>query len=477
MATARKRGDDQSLGLFSGEGEAPPPGHTDIQKLASETANAPLVLKQPMQTVALRPTHGAITRQMNLVFLKIIQEIQQQPQQQESYRLPLADIARFIGDTKNYDRLKESLRALNVTQVEFNSVGEASAEWAVSTLLSSARIKKTNATTSFLEVSLAPDLNRGIRELKQFSSLNLLLAAELRTASALNLFRVCVAYETNPSKLTARKPPTEWDELLRGSARKPGAKFVYKYFKRDVIVPAMAEVNKITHLTVELVEHREGKVVTEIQFRVHQKALREIAEGLEDPQNAEMIAQCKAAGLRITDAKQMVASYGIERVRRNLRYMNDLIAQDPAKVKRPAAYLKAAVQGDYAEQALEEPTNIVPTQNGDGALASGTDAAKEVLLQEFQERRRKDANGLFLEMPRRESDQHWDQYVAQRKKENNKTLVGSIETKGLKSKLVQVDFYNWLANQLYGEITETSFLNYLVQREAPRTRARRAKAG
>jgi len=174
--------------------------------------------------------------------------------------------------------------------------------------------------------------------------------------------------------------------------------------------------------------------------------------------------------------RKLVASYGIDRVRRNLRYMNDLIAQDPAKVKRPAAYLKAAVQGDYAEQELEEPTNIVPMEGGDGALASGTDAAKEVLLQEYQDRLRKDANALFLEMPRRESDHYWDQYVAQRKKEKNKTLVGSIESKGLKSKLVQVDFYNWLADKLYGAITETSFLNYLVQREAPRTRSRRTKA-
>jgi len=412
---------------------------------------------------------------MNLVFLKIIQEIQQQPEQQEVYRLNLYDIARFIGDTKNYDRLKESLRALNVTQVEFNSVGEATAEWGVATLLAAARIKKQNATLSFLEVSLSPDLNRGIRELKQFSTLNLLLAAELRTASALNLFRVCVAYETNPSKLTSRKPPAEWDEVLRGSARKPGTTFVYKYFKRDVIIPAVAEVNRITHLTVELIEHRDGKVVTEVQFRVHQKALREIEAGLEDPQIAETTAECKAAGLRITDAKQLVASYGVERVRRNLRYMNDLIAQDPAKVRRPSAYLKAAVQSDYADQALDEPTSIVPMQAGEGALANGADAAKEVLLQEFQERRRKDANGLFLEMPRRESDEYWERYVAQRKKEKNKTLLGSVDSKGLKSKMVQVDFYNWLADQLYGPVTETSFLNYLVQKEAPRTRARRSK--
>lgn len=74
---ARKsKPDSLSMALFNGtdltaEGEHQP-GLSDVQHLAATSRDRTLLVNQPMQSIALRPTHGAITRTMSLMWLKII---------------------------------------------------------------------------------------------------------------------------------------------------------------------------------------------------------------------------------------------------------------------------------------------------------------------------------------------------------------------------------------------------------------------
>lgn len=482
---ARKsKPDSLSMALFNGtdltaEGEHQP-GLSDVQHLAATSRDRTLLVNQPMQSIALRPTHGAITRTMSLMWLKIIQVIQKEPEA-PVYKIPMKELVDFIGDTKNYDRLKENLKALNAVQVEWNAVSEHGEQWAVSSLLSQAKVTRTGATTT-VEVSLPPDINRGVRELKQFSTLNLMLARELKNPAALNLFRIAVAYETNPSRVTFRKPVGEWELLLRSQPRPPGTEFVYKYFKRDTILPAMAEIARLTHLALELIEHREGRVVRELQFRVLPKENIDLEPASESVAEAEVLASLKALGVRTAEARALVASFGVDRVRRNVEYLRKKQAEGSNKVRNETAYIKAAIQSDYADRELEEGDITVVT--ADPVTKKGlTDVAaeRELAMQRFSAHRRAQIQTLFMEMPYRESNKHWEDFVDATKTAQNQTLMAAIKSKGMKAKLVQLAFYDWLSERLLGAITDQNFLDYLVSqqaavRAAPRPVARKRAA-
>lgn len=476
----KRKPDDLSLALFHGTdvsgSEDHPPGLTEVQKIAASASERAMVLNQPMQSIALRPTHGAITRNMSLLWLKIIQEIQQQPEG-TIYKIPLKSLVEFIGDAKNYDRLKENLKALNAVQVEWNTISTEGEQWAVSSLLAQAKVIKVRNSAT-IEVSLPPDINRGVRELKQFSVLNLLLARELKNPAALSLFRIAVAYETNPSRLTFRKPPVEWESMLRGTPRQVGTEFEYKYFKRDTLLPALAEVNRLTHLTLELIEHKEGRTIKELQFRVNQKQQGDLEATPESARDAEATALLKELGVRTTEARALVASFGAERVKRNVEYLKAKQVEAPKKVRNATAYIKAAIQNDYADRdILEGDVTVVTADPTSKKGVSQLAADREIAMQSFQAHRRTQVNGLFMEMPYRESNQHWERFGEAMKKEKNQTLLSAIASKGLKAKIVQIRFYDWLADQLLEPISERSFVDFLVgQQSAGKAAASRKRA-
>jgi hypothetical protein len=472
------------MALFTGsdgEGEAEQsPGWSDIQAAAAQSRGDTLVIHQPMQSVALRPAAGVLTRPMQLLWLKLVQEVQKKPIA-DTYEIPLKDVAEFLEDRKHYDRLRANLRALNVTQVEWNDVKDGKENpdevWGVTTLLSQAEIKRTSGGTGTIEIALPPKINKGVRVMKQFSALNLLVAREMKTPAALNLYRIAVAYETNPSRVTFRKPPVEWDSLLRGVPRQPEKDFVYKYFKRDVLLPAMAEVNRLTNITLELLEHREsGRTVLDVQFAITNKgeAPRPGAAGkMSDEDQTEVLGMLKSAGFSSVEARQMVASYGMDRVRRNLQYFQRATAQGTKIRTSQAAYLKAAIRADYADADRSIPS--VTVVDGDARSHKETSADREVAMQQYLARRRTEAHNSFMEMIRRDSEKYWLAYQEKVSADKNQTLLAAIQSKGLKAKIVEVSFYDWLADKVFGPITEAGFIDFLVS-HGPKSRGRKTPA-
>jgi len=471
MATRRKRTETPSESLFD-EQDLPdhPDGFIDegpqdspAQQAARKGATAVAqVVQQPMPSIALKPMNGAITRQMMLTWLKIVREIQQQPKA-DTYKIPMPVLMDFLGDKSNYERLKSTLRSLNAVQVEWNEVNSGGTQWTVSSLLSQAKIIRS-PSQNIVEVSLPPDISRGVRELEQFSELNLIMARELKNQSALNLYRIAVAYETNPSKLTFRKPPEEWDMYLRVKPQGHGAAFEYKYFKRDTLLPAIEEVNRLTHLNLELIEHKEGRVVVEIQFRIEPKTVEVLPLLLGDAAKEAIKlaeAELRALGLKATEAISIVTTYGSERVMANVAYVKQRSAavSESAALRNPTAYLKAAIKNNYADgMVFEEQTNTPQASLKPNQEQAERDAKRAKL--ELISHRRTEAHNLFLEMTRRESDNIWHEYLNQMDSFGNKTLASTAKRKGLEAKIVQVHFYDWLAVRLWGEPDEQAITNF-----------------
>ena len=252
---------------------------------------------------------------------------------------------------------------------------------------------------------------------------------------------------------------------LRVKPQGHGAAFEYKYFKRDTLLPAIEEVNRLTHLNLELIEHKEGRVVVEIQFRIEPKTVEVLPLLLGDAAKEAIKlaeAELRALGLKATEAISIVTTYGSERVMANVAYVKQRSAavSESAALRNPTAYLKAAIKNNYADgMVFEEQTSTtqVPPKPNQGQAERDAKRARLELISH----RRTEAHNLFLEMTRRESDNIWHEYLNQMDSFGNKTLASTAKRKGLEAKIVQVHFYDWLAVRLWGEPDDQAISDFL----------------
>lgn len=104
-----------------------------------------------------------------------------------------------------------------------------------------------------------PEVHELVMAPGTYTRLNIIYQGLLRSGTALALYEICRRYATNPSKRTHIETYEHWYGALTGNAVSKDDPPPYKYFKRDVIKPAVAQINALTDINVELIEHKNGR--------------------------------------------------------------------------------------------------------------------------------------------------------------------------------------------------------------------------
>ncbi len=181
-----------------------------------------------------------------------------------------------------------------------------------------------------------------------YTRLSIYYLTSLKSTASISLYEVAKRYSTNPSGVTSRESWEWWHDVLTGqpmSHEKPE----YKYFKRDTIKPAIDEVNT-TDIRVDLIEHKNGRRVEQLQFRVSVAAQK----GLELPPppviNTKVIDRVRALGIHAREAEDLCVSHDEGLVVRTVDWVEvRLSSKDLPPVESPAAMFRAALRGRYAE--------------------------------------------------------------------------------------------------------------------------------
>ena len=167
----------------------------------------------------------------------------------------------FNSGNRNY--LKEVLRSLVDCTVEWNVLGkDKEEEWGVASLLASARIKDGICTYGF-----APHLRLKLHNPRIYAKLNLRLQNRFKNQYALILWEVCFDYfdtDRNQGE-TPFIPLATFKELI---GLKADEYPVFGFLNRDVIKPAIKEINDLTDYLVEVEQKRIGRRIAELKFRI-----------------------------------------------------------------------------------------------------------------------------------------------------------------------------------------------------------------
>ena len=180
------------------------------------------------------------------------------------YTVSMVELAAKLGfNSGNRNYLKDVLRSLVDCTVEWNILGkDKEEEWIVASLLASARIKDGICTYGF-----APHLRLKLHNPRIYAKLNLRLQNRFKNQYALVLWEVCFDYfDTDRDQGETPFIPLATFKDMIGLA--PDEYPVFGFLNRDVIKPAIKEINNLTDYHVEVEQKRHGRRIAELKFRI-----------------------------------------------------------------------------------------------------------------------------------------------------------------------------------------------------------------
>jgi hypothetical protein len=180
----------------------------------------------------------------------------------ETHRMPVADLTRVLGyASRNHLHLRETLKSLTSTVLEWNIVNKDKEVWGVTTLLAEVEIEDGICTYAF-----GPTLRKRLYNPKMYARISLSLQNLFQSKHALALYELCVDYLHEESNL-GQTPFISIPDFRRLMGIPQGMYPEFKKLNQYVIKEPLEEINEVTDLTVTVEYKKEGRSVVAVKFR------------------------------------------------------------------------------------------------------------------------------------------------------------------------------------------------------------------
>jgi hypothetical protein len=275
----------------------------------------------------------------------------------QEHHISASVLCEMIGfDSKNIGYLKGALKGLMETVVEFDVLEEdGKRSWEAMVLIPYARIKGGTCTYRY-ERALAEKLYHP----DVYSKINLSVLREMNSAHALVLYENCYRFE-------GIGHTSWWDiEVFRKlmavdmmSSYKP-----FKALNRNVIQPAMKEVNKLSNIQVEMETRMKGRTVTGLRFIVRPNAQLSLVgmDSEDEITDRRAYKALMAEGISKTLARAWVLEYDEEYIFDKLDIAGSEAARGKIKSSK-AGFLKAAVEQDFHNENAAKQKHVEAAQS------------------------------------------------------------------------------------------------------------------
>jgi hypothetical protein len=404
------------------------------------------LLRKPVNTLAIVPKSEKITVTARKIYNVMLQYAQKQGVDKDSYRVRLADIAIGIDfNSNNTEVIKQYFRQMATTGVEWQSptTGEG-ARWSISALIAHADLIQQGKEL-ILEWSYATNIKQELLDPQRFAKMSLQVLAALNTMASLVLYEICCRYADNPSGLTARQAWAWWRPVLTGAPDSATSAYQeYKIFNRDVVKKALKKVNEVTDLEVELIEHKIGRSVQELQFRVKRK-LPQLAPADQpiQPVDLKTIGNAIKLGIAQEKAEKLLLKYGAKALDEAMLAMQERVRRPNMEpVRSPEKYLATILQSGQFGNAKES--------TAPAAKFYDTKSERLKLIERFMAQKRMELNDMFQEMPA-EDQQTWIARFEEEALPGSGAMRKAYQSKGIASQIVRPAFLKFLGNEVWEE--------------------------
>jgi hypothetical protein len=370
---------------------------------------------------------------------------------QKYYWIPYSELVRDAAYTsRDTELFKQQLQDLQSVRI----YSEDAIQWTSERLVSSVKLVNTRGLgnqggTVWFGFAFPPEVESMVMSPGAYTKLSMYYQALLRSGASLALYEVCRRYVTNPSKVTKQAAWEWWYAVLTGN---PVSEAIpeYKYFKRDVVKPAIAEINMATDINVELIEHKQGRRVAALQFRVAQAQQASLDLPAPPFIDAGLVERMMALGLSQDDACNILASTEDAKLKATLDLTENRIRNQKAvKIGSPAGYFKQALRDGYASN-LDVAKKSLESFEKKPSVEASIDAIRERYLAE----RAKHAFGMYAELDSAEQEQ----WLVGFKQAG--AAKGINLSRGLSTPSARTAFSVWFAAQQWTEPTDSDLLRF-----------------
>jgi hypothetical protein len=371
------------------------------------------------------------------------------PADAEYFWIPMGDIVRDTRYNSNdYDTLKEHAQEL----LNIRVVGETEKMWVSERLLSgvkifnSAGLKNRNGSV-WLGYSFPPEVTQAVLKPNRYTKFSLYYQTELRSAASLALYEVTRRYATSPSHMTRREQWEKWYQVITSNPVKDAIP-EYKYFKRDVLKGAIAEINNVTDISIELLEFKKGRRVEELQFRVVRTSQPSLPLEAGPLIDSAVIERIMRFGISKEDATDIYLSYDENTVLAHIELVESRKqSKRGPELESPAAYFRTAIKNGYASS-----KNVAQPV----ATPRAPSKPKTNLRERFILARNQEAIRYYNELSEPEQRAEFEEFAGQ----IDKSLKPYLK-KGLETPVVRTAFGEWMSFKLWGPVTDTMVLDFL----------------
>ena len=298
------------------------------------------------------------------------------------HRVSVAELAKKLGfNSHNEDYLKETLEALVDCTVEWNILGkDKKEEWGVASLLAEARIKDGICTYAY-----PPYLRTRLYNPRIYTKLNLRLQNQFTNRYALILWEVCFDYfDLSRNEGETTFIPIETFKELIGLEKDEYS--VFKALNRNVIKPAIKEINELTNFSVEMESKRTGRKISDLKFKISRLKEMPVVEPTQEtflfdiddlPPIALKLVQAgvsRKEALRIVNQEwDAVDAAALPEDREDFdAYVEEKIglARYAAGIRSVGGFIVKAIQENYQDPAMQKRLEAERVEEEQATLAS-----------------------------------------------------------------------------------------------------------
>ena len=437
------------------EGEAPRPPPPKPPVVADEQSVA-----KANEAIAIRPKRGRLTLLSRRIYNALLYHSQRQGVDEPVYKLALSEL---IGDARfnsnNTELLKSHLRDMQATTIEWSTSGAGLKRWVSSQLLGTVSIEEQGRGRPCTITWRYPEeIRERLVKPHQYTRVLLEISAQMRSYPAAVLYEIGARYLTSPSRLSMREDVLWWAAVLTG--RSDITEVDYRFLKRDVISKALAEIEALCEdFSLELIEHKRGRRIEEIQFRVVPKVQQRLGAS-EDPSrnvfDLELVARLVALGLKQDEAQDLYATTDEGQLRATLEHVAQrLRSQALPTLKSPAAYFKDALKKGYAGvKGAPEPSapGSLPSPSASRAAPALDSQDRMHRIRELWENdRMQKARALYQEMPEAMQAEMRTRFEQERLGAIAAPIARAWRRDGPASRIAGTTFHRWLAQATWPE--------------------------
>jgi len=361
----------------------------------------------------------------------------------EEHEVTVGALCKLIGYSgNNYDVVKQSLKGLISTVVEWNVLDEGTGEedWSASAILASARIKGSRCFYAY-----SPRMKELLSSPTMYAKINLYIQSKFHSSYGLALYENCIRYRGLHS--------TKWFELALFRKLMGVEEGTYKLFndlKKRVIDKAIDEVNMYSDIKIRVDYGRVGRKVVKLRFLLQERekkkklgassGITQNARKSEQPNLGEQIQGL--FGLSALHAERLVTQYDQQYLLEKIQYVQTTKVFQ-SKQGNIAAYFVAAVKNDYKSSKEVISTVVEQKKQADKKGEGRKEAYRRYCIAETIRR----VYALEHDKRKRVLDD-FQQKISQGK------FGGLYQEQGLENPLIQDEFYLFAREKKLGVLVK-----------------------